>query len=31
MAENLNDYFILVFNREDISALPVRETKFEGR
>ena len=29
MAENLNEYFSLVFTREDISALP--ETKFEGR
>ena len=31
MAENLNEYFSSVFTREDISALPVLETKFEGR
>ncbi len=31
MAENLNGYFSSVFTREDISALPVPETKFEGR
>ena len=31
MAENLNEYFGSVFTREDISALPVPETKFEGR
>ena len=31
MAENINDYFISVFTREDISALPLPETKFEGR
>ena len=31
MAENLNEYFSLVFTREDISALPVPETKVEGR
>ena len=31
MAENLNEYFSLVFTREDISILPVIETKFEGR
>ena len=31
MAENLNEYFSLVFTREDSSALPVPETKFEGR
>ena len=31
MAENLNDYFSSVFTREDISALPIPETKFEGR
>ena len=31
MAENLNEYFSSVFNREDISILPVLETKFEGR
>ena len=30
MAENLNEYFSSVFTREDI-ALPVTETKFEGR
>ena len=29
MAENLNEYFSSVFTREDISALPVSETKFE--
>ena len=28
MAENLNEYFSLVFIREDISALQVQETKF---
>ena len=31
MAENFNVYFSSVFTREDISALPVLETKFEGR
>ena len=31
MAENLNEYFSSVFTREDISALPVPDTKFEGR
>ena len=31
MAENLNEYCSSVFTREDISALPVRKTKFEGR
>ena len=31
MAENLNEYFSLVFTRENISILPVLETKFEGR
>ena len=31
MAENLNEYFSSVFTREDTSALPVLETKFEGR
>ena len=31
MAENLNDYFSSVFNREDITIVPVLETKFEGR
>ena len=31
MAEHLNVYFSSVFIREDISALPVLETKFEGR
>ena len=30
MAENLNEYFSSVFTREDISALPVLQTKFEG-
>ena len=30
-AENLNEYFSSVFTREDISTLPVLETKFEGR
>ena len=30
-AENLNEYFSSVFTREDISILPVLETKFEGR
>ena len=29
--ENLNEYFSSVFTREDISILPVLETKFEGR
>ena len=28
---NLNEYFSSVFTREDISILPVLETKFEGR
>ena len=31
MAENLNEYFSSVFTREDISALPVPDTKFKGR
>ena len=31
MAENLNEYFSSVFTGEDISALPVPETIFEGR
>ena len=31
MAENLNEYFSAVLTREDISASPVPETKFEGR
>ena len=31
MAENLNEYFRSVFTREDISILPVLETKFEGK
>ena len=31
MAENLNEYFSSMFTREDISALPELETKFEGR
>ena len=31
MADNLNEYFSSVFTREDTSALPVPETKFEGR
>ena len=31
MAENLNEYLSSVFTREDINALPVSETKFEGR
>ena len=31
MAENLNEYFSLVFTRDDISALPLPETNFEGR
>ena len=31
MAENLTVYFCSVFIREDISALPVPETTFEGR
>ena len=31
MAENLNEYFSLVFTREDISVLPVLESKFERR
>ena len=31
MAENLNEYFSSMFTREDISALPEPETKFEGR
>ena len=31
MAENLNEYFSSVFTTEDISILPVLETKFEGR
>ena len=31
MAKNLNEYFCSVFTREDISILPVLETKFKGR
>ena len=31
MTENLNEYFSSVFTAEDISALPVPDTKFEGR
>ena len=31
MAENLNEYISSVCTRADISALPVLETKFEGR
>ena len=32
MADNLNEYFSLVFTGEEgISTLPVPETKFEGR
>ena len=31
MAENLKEYFSSVFTRDDISALQVPETKFEGR
>ena len=31
IAEYLNEYFSSVFNMEDISILPVLETKFEGR
>ena len=31
MAENLNEYFSSVFTREDISILPILETKFQGR
>ena len=31
MIENLNEYFSTVFTKEDISALPIPETKFEGR
>ena len=31
MAGNLNEYFILVFTREDIIVLPIPETTFEGR
>ena len=31
MVENLTEYFSSVFTREDISALPVPETKFERR
>ena len=31
MAENLNEYFISVFIREDISSLPAPEVKFVGR
>ena len=31
MAENLNEYFSSVFIRENIRALPVPETTFEGR
>ena len=29
MAKNLNEYFSSVFTREDISTLPVLETKFD--
>ena len=28
LAENLNEYFSLVFTREDISALPIPESKY---
>ena len=31
LSENLNEYFISVFTMEDIGALPVLETMFEGR
>ena len=31
MAENLNEYLSAVFTREDIGALLVPETRFEGR
>ena len=31
MTKNLNEYFSSVFTREDISILPVLETKFKGR
>ena len=31
MAENQNEYFSLVFTRENINILPVLETKFKGR
>ena len=31
MAEKLYKYFSWVLTREDISVLPVPETKFEGR
>ena len=31
MAENINEYFSSVFIREEISILPVLETKFEGK
>ena len=31
MAEILNEYFSAVFTREDVSILPVIETKLEGR
>ena len=31
MAQILNKYFSAVFTREDVSILPVIETKFEGR
>ena len=31
MAENLYEYFSSMVTREDISILPVLETKFEGR
>ena len=31
MAEHLNLYYSSVITREDISALPVPETNFEGR
>ena len=31
MAENLNEYSSSVFTREDVSILPVLDTKFEGR
>ena len=31
MAKNLNEYLSSVYTREDISTLPVLETKFEGR
>jgi len=30
MAENLNEYIISMFTREDISSLPVLDDTFEG-